>query len=154
MFRTTGNEPEVFLVHPGGPFWARKDLGFWTIPKGEPMPQEELLIAAQREFTEETSFPSSGPFYDLGSIRQAGGKVVTAWAFEGDCDPAQLKSNLCQIEWPPRSKRMQAVPEVDRGAWFTLPGARPYLLESQHAYLERLEEILKDLTSSRPNVQR
>src|SRR5215469_7227 len=115
---------EVFLVHPGGPFWVNKDLGAWSIPKGEYTDAEEPLTAARREFLEETGFTASGEFLPLGTIQQASGKVVSAWAVEGDCDPARLVSNFCEIEWPPRSRRKIQVPEVDRGAWCTLPEAR------------------------------
>src|SRR4051812_23928567 len=111
MFRRHGGEAEVFLVHPGGPFWAKKDLGAWSIPKGEFGEGEEPLAAARREFGEETGFavPSveEGEFVALGSVKQAGGKVVTAWGFEGDCEPSAMVSNLYRIEWPPRSGRFQ-----------------------------------------------
>src|ERR1700756_374698 len=110
---------EVFLVHPGGPFWAKKDLGAWSIPKGEYAAGEDPLEAARREFAEETGFAPDGEFVSLGTIRQAGGKLVSAWAVEGDCDPAQIQSNLCTIEWPPRSGRKIEIPEVDRAAWFS-----------------------------------
>lgn len=142
MYRRTGGSPEVLLVHPGGPFWASKDEGAWTVPKGEPMEGEDLLATANREFSEETGFKAHGPFHDIGSIIQAGGKKVTAWAFEGNCDPAELKSNLCEVEWPPRSKRIIEVPEVDRGAWFPVPEARRRILQSQRPLLDRLEETL------------
>lgn len=142
MFRNTHHGPEVLLVHPGGPFWAKKDEGAWTIPKGEPAEGEELLDAAQREFSEETGFHADGPFNDLGTIVQAGGKKVTAWSFEGDCDPAALKSNVCEIEWPPRSKRTIQIPEVDRGAWFPLAEARKRILRSQVLLIDRLEQVL------------
>ena len=142
MFRRTDHGPEVLLVHPGGPFWVRKDEGAWTVPKGEPATGELLLNAAQREFSEETGFEAHGPFCDLGTIIQAGGKKVAAWAFEGDCDPANLKSNLCVIEWPPRSKRRIEIPEIDRGAWFGMPEARKRMLQSQTPLLDRLEEFL------------
>ena len=141
MYRRGAGETEVLLVHPGGPFWAQKNEGAWTIPKGEVMPGEELLRAAQREFQEETGFLATGPFHSLGSIRQASGKIVSAWAFAGECDPRLLKSNLCQIEWPPRSKRFIDVPEVDRGAWFTLSAAPRYILKSQQPLLERLHQL-------------
>ncbi len=142
MYRATGGVLEVLLVHPGGPFWAQKDRGAWTVPKGEPMPSEELLTTAQREFREETGFASKAPFHELGTIRQAGGKLVTAWAFEGDCDPGQLHSNLCRIEWPPRSGLQIDVPEVDRGGWFTLPVAAEYILPSQRPLLDALVACL------------
>lgn len=142
MYRRREGTLEVFLVHPGGPFWAKKDLGAWTVPKGEYTPGEEPLDAARREFTEETSFTAAGPFHPLGRIKQASGKLVTAWAFEGDCDPAQLSSNFCEIEWPPRSKQMIEVPEVDRGAWFTLEEAREKIFPAQLPFLEGLVDLL------------
>ena len=140
MFRRKANEVEVFLVHPGGPLWARKDEGTWTIPKGEPSEGEEPLAAAEREFREETGFEARGEFLDLGTVKQTGGKLVSAWAFEGDCDPAKLTSNLCTIEWPPRSGRMIEIPEVDRGAWFSLEAARTAILKSQQPFLDIFEQ--------------
>ena len=145
MFRRTDRGPEVLRVHPGGLFWAKKDEGAWTIPKGEPAEREELLHAAQREFSEETGFEAHGPFHDLGPITQAGRKKVAAWAFEGDCDPAALKSNLCEIEWPPRSKRTIQIQEVDRGAWFSFPEARMRILKSQVPLLDKLDAVLTAL---------
>lgn len=140
MYRRTNGELEVFLVHPGGPFWAGKDAGAWTVPKGEYVEGEAALDAAKREFTEETGFLAKGEFIDLGVVRQASGKLVNAWAFEGDCDPSKLKSNFCEIEWPPRSGRKMEIPEVDRGAWFTLAVARRAILKSQQAFLDVLAE--------------
>jgi predicted NUDIX family NTP pyrophosphohydrolase len=141
MYRRSSGRPEVFLVHPGGPFWAKKDLGAWTIPKGEYQAGEDPLAAAQREFQEETSFTPAGAFLPLGTVRQASGKTVIAWAFEGDCDPAQLVSNTCMIEWPPRSARHLEIPEVDRGAWFSLDEARIRIRKEQIAYLSMLAEM-------------
>jgi predicted NUDIX family NTP pyrophosphohydrolase len=141
MYRRRG-EVEVLLVHPGGPFWAKKDEGAWTIPKGEYEAGEDALDAARREFREETGFEVEGEFVDLGSIRQAGGKVVRAWAFEGDCDAAELKSNTFEMEWPPRSGRMVAFPEVDRGDWFGVEEARRRILKSQAGLLDSLVEAL------------
>lgn len=138
MFRRTNKELELFLVHPGGPFWAGKDQGAWTIPKGEYVEGEEPLAAARREFTEETGFDAKGEFIDLGTVKQPSGKIVNAWAFEGDCDPQKLVSNTCSIEWPPRSRKMMEIPEVDRGAWFTLAGARGAILNSQQPFLDML----------------
>ena len=132
------NTLELFLVHPGGPFWAKKDLGAWTIPKGEYTAAEDPLSAAQREFEEETGFHSQGPFLELGAIKQAGGKIVTAWAFEGDCNPAELRSNFCEIEWPPRSRQMLQIPEVDRGEWFAVPEAEQRIKTTQRPLIERL----------------
>jgi predicted NUDIX family NTP pyrophosphohydrolase len=142
MYRRGGKGPEVFLVHPGGPFWAKKDLGAWTIPKGEYEPGEEPLAAARREFNEETGFTAQGEFQDLGHVTQSSGKVVRAWAVEGDCDPATLVSNFCQVEWPPRSRRMIDIPEVDRGAWYGLEEADRRMFPAQKPFLERLKKLL------------
>lgn len=131
---------EVFLVHPGGPFWAKKDA--WSIPKGEYEPDEEPLAAARREFEEETGAAGErvfrGEFLALGVIRQPSGKQVTAWAVEGDFDPAQLRSNTCLVEWPPRSGREIEIPEVDRGAWFPVEAARERIFRGQDKLLDRL----------------
>lgn len=140
MYRRTTRQLEVFLVHPGGPFWANKDQGAWTIPKGEFAEDEDPLDAARREFHEETGFTAQGNLFELGTIRQAGGKIVYAWAFEGDCDPASMMSNLCTIEWPPRSGRRIEIPETDRGAWFTLPEAHEHINKNQTELLNRLLE--------------
>ena len=142
MFRESGESHEVFLVHPGGPYWAKKDEGVWTLPKGEYDDGEEPLAAAQREFQEETGFLASGPFLELGSISQKSGKVVMAWAFAGDCDPSALVSNTCEIEWPPRSKKRIVIPEIDRGAWFSFETASIYIREEQRPLLQRLKENL------------
>ena len=142
MYRRLEAGLEVFLVHPGGPFWAKKDHGAWSIPKGEYEEGEDALDAARREFHEETGFTAGGIFLDLGVIKQAGGKTVAAWAFEGDCDPQRIKSNLCRIEWPPRSKRLIDIPEVDRGNWFSIPEARERILKSQQPLLEVLRRSL------------
>jgi predicted NUDIX family NTP pyrophosphohydrolase len=140
MFRRVDGEVEIFLVHPGGPYWAQKNEGAWTIPKGEYEVGEEPLAAARREFHEETGFDSIAPFVDLGRIRQKSGKVVVAWAFEGNCDPATLVSNTCEIEWPPRSAKRILIPEVDRGAWFSLEQAAIFLREEQRPLLIRLRQ--------------
>ncbi|HEY4380926.1 MAG TPA: NUDIX domain-containing protein [Acidobacteriaceae bacterium] len=142
LYRRTGNAPEVFLVHPGGPYFAKKDRGAWGIPKGEYEPDEDALDAARREFTEETGFTAQGEFLPLGEIRQKSGKLTSAWAVEGDCDPAKLVSNTCEIEWPPRSRRRIEIPEVDAGRWFTLPHAREFLRDDQHSLLDKLEQAL------------
>jgi predicted NUDIX family NTP pyrophosphohydrolase len=142
MYRHKPHGLEVFLVHPGGPFFVNKDVGAWTIPKGEYADDEPPLRAARREFQEETGFTASEPFVDLGSIKQAGGKIVAAWAFEGDCDPEKLISNHCQIEWPPRSGRHIEIPEVDRGAWFSLEDARQRIKSTQIPLLDRLSKAL------------
>jgi len=138
MFRKLNHQLEVFLVHPGGPLWAKKDKGAWTIPKGEYEENENPLVAARREFEEETGFQATGEFVDLGSIKQKSGKLVNAWAFQGDCDPAKLTSNTCEIEWPPRSGRHLEIPEVDRGRWFSMNEASEYIREEQRELLRRL----------------
>jgi len=142
LYRKRQGELEVFLVHPGGPLWAKKNQGAWTLPKGEYQAEEDPLSAAQREFQEETGFLASGPFLALGSVRQKSGKIVIAWAFEGDCDPTQLISNTCSIEWPPRSGRTMEIPEVDRGQWFRLTDAHQHIREEQRPLLEALVERL------------
>ena len=142
MYRTRANLSEVFLVHPGGPFWAKKDAGAWSIPKGELNPGEAPFDAAQREFHEETGFLAAGPFLDLGEARQRSGKIVAAWAFAGDCNPADLVSITCQIEWPPRSKRLLTIPEIDRGAWFSFIPAHEKILIGQRLFLTRLATAL------------
>jgi predicted NUDIX family NTP pyrophosphohydrolase len=129
MYRLRDRRIENFLVHPGGPFWAKKDLGAWSIPKGEYAEGENPLDAARREFTEETGFAAKG-------------KIVSVWAVEGDCDPAKLRSNMCLIEWPPRSGRKIEIPEVDRGAWFTVEEARERILKSQEPIVDLLLERL------------
>lgn len=134
---------EVFLVHPGGPFWAKKDLGAWSLPKGEYQPGEDPQKAALREFQEETGFSVQGELWELGTLKQTGGKIVSAWALEGDCNPEDLRSNTCRIEWPPRSKRMMEIAEVDRGAWFSSEEARVKILKSQLPFLDRLLEQLQ-----------
>lgn len=141
MYRRLANEVEVFLVHPGGPIWARKNRGAWTIPKGEYEPEENPLTTARREFEEETSFRAEGEFLDLGSVKQKSGKLVTAWAFEGDCDPAKLKSNTCEIEWPPHSGQRLKIPEVDRGRWFSIKEANEHIREEQREFLRQLSGI-------------
>jgi predicted NUDIX family NTP pyrophosphohydrolase len=142
MYRWRESQLEVFLVHPGGPFWAKKDLGAWSIPKGTYPETEVALDAAKREFEEETGFPAQGQFLELGSLKQPGGKIVAAWAFEGDCDPADLRSNTCTILWPPHSQRTMEIPEVDRGAWFSIAEARQRILRGQAAFLDALSSVL------------
>ena len=143
MFRRRAGRPlEVLLAHPGGPLWARKDLGAWTIPKGEYNDAEEPLVAAQREFMEETGFLPAAPFLSLSAIKQKSGKVVSAWAFEGDCDPSELRSNTFQLEWPKGSGQMREWPEVDRAAWFSIEEARERILPAQQPLLDRLVERL------------
>lgn len=134
--------PEVFLVHPGGPFWHHKDAGTWTIPKGEFSNGEPALDAAIREFREETGLHLKGHFQPLSPIRQKGGKQVFAWALSGDLDPSNLVSNTFELEWPRGSGRMKTFPEVDRGAWYTLNAARAIINPAQIAFLDELAEIL------------
>ena len=142
MCRRRNGQVEVFLVHPGGPFWAKKDMGAWSICKGEYAESELPLEAAKREFHEETGFTAQGSFLELGVVQQASGKIVSAWAFEGDCDPGKLVSNHCQVEWPPRSGRMIKIPEVDRGGWFSIEAARERILKAQEPFLDRLSQML------------
>jgi len=142
MYRRTTGKVEVFLVHPGGPYWAKKNEGAWTIPKGEFEIDEEPLAAAIREFQEETAIKASGQFLALGSIRQKSGKIVQAWAFEADCDPTKLISNTCEIEWPPRSGKRIEIPEVDRGDWFSLDRAMAFIGVEQQPLLESLKLLI------------
>ena len=145
MYRRPGERPvEVFLVHPGGPFWKNKDDGAWTIPKGEVDPGEALLAAAIREFQEETGFTATEPFVSLGEIRHKSGKRIHAWAFAGDQDPARLQSNTFEVEWPPKSGRQQKFPEIDRGAFFGLKVAHEKILASERPLLDRLEVLIGD----------
>jgi predicted NUDIX family NTP pyrophosphohydrolase len=138
MYRRSGGTLEVLLVHPGGPFWMKKDAGAWSIPKGEYEAGEEALAAAAREFQEETGLVARGPYTPLTPIRQQGGKVVEAWAFEGDCDAESLKSTTFSLEWPRGSGRRQEFPEVDRAGWFGLDEARRKILPAQAALLDEL----------------
>ena len=134
---------EVLLGHPGGPFFARKDAGHWTVLKGEIDPGEEPEAVARREFTEETGAPPpDGPFSELGEVRQRGGKIVRAWAAEGDLDPALVISNTFEMEWPPRSGRRQEFPEIDRVGWFDPVEARARIIAAQSPFIDRLEDLL------------
>ena len=143
MFRRTTGRLEVFIAHPGGPFFAHRDEGHWTIPKGEIAEGEELLATAIREFSEETGLTARGPFLPLGSIRQKGGKTVHAWAFEGDHDASQpLRSNTFELEYPLGSGRIVEFPEIDRAGFFSVADARRKLKETQVPFLERLEQAL------------
>ena len=142
LYRWRRSRLEVFLVHPGGPFWARKDLGAWTIPKGEFAAGEDALLAARRELLEETGISVDGEFIALAPIRQKGGKIVQAFAIRGDADPAGIASNRFVIEWPPRSGRQQEFPEVDRAGWFELAEAEQKLLASQRGLLAELARLL------------
>lgn len=134
---------QVFVAHPGGPFWAQRDEGAWSIPKGLVEPGEDLLDAARREFFEETGMEAAGPFLPLGEIRQKAGKTVHAWAWEGDADPAAVRSNAMRAEWPRGSGRWLTFPEIDRCAWFDLPTARQKLNAAQADFVDRLEALLQ-----------
>jgi predicted NUDIX family NTP pyrophosphohydrolase len=144
LYRRVSGATEVFLVHPGGPFWAKKDEGSWSIPKGEIEAGEDKLAAAKREFQEETGIApaSNGPFQLLKPIQQKGGKIVHAWAVEWDVDAAAIKSNTFSMEWPPRSGKLREFPEIDRAAWFEIAEAKRKILKSQLGLLDQLEEIL------------
>jgi len=142
LFRGRGENVEVLLVHPGGPFWAKKDEGAWSIPKGEAEPGEDPLAAARREFAEETGRPVEGGFIELGSFRQPSGKTVAAWALEGDFDPASLVSMTFSLPWPPRSGKIAEFPEVDTAGWFDLKAADRKILAGQRPILAALERRL------------
>jgi predicted NUDIX family NTP pyrophosphohydrolase len=133
----------VFLVHPGGPFWANKDKGSWSVPKGEYNDDEDALKAAQREFQEETGLSIQGNFIELGEVRQPSGKRVRVWALENDQEVENIRSNTFQLEWPPKSGKIQEFPEVDRGGWFSIPEARQKILKGQFPFLDKLEEKIK-----------
>ena len=143
MYRRRGGSLEFLLVHPGGPFWKGKDAGAWTIPKGEIQPAEAPLAAAQREFEEELGFKPQGSFIELTPIKQKGGKTVHAWTFEGDCDPAGIRSSTFAMEWPPRSGKSREFPEVDQAAFFTIEQAREKINPAQVALLGEVEHLLK-----------
>jgi predicted NUDIX family NTP pyrophosphohydrolase len=144
MYRRRQGIVEVLLAHPGGPFWAKKDLGAWSIPKGEFEPDEVPLDAAKREFEEETSLSVTGEFIPLTPIKQSGGKIVHIWAVEGDCDASAIKSNTFMIEWPPRSGRQQAFPEIDRAEWFSLDDAKEKVTKGQRGFIEELRQLLRE----------
>ena len=142
MYRLRSSTLEVLLVHPGGPFWARKDAGAWSIPKGKVEEGEEALDAAQREFQEETGQKAQGTFMPLESVTQRGGKRIIAWAFAGDFDPSQLRSSTFSMEWPPRSGEQREFPEVDRGAWFTVDEAKRRINPGQAPLVDELSKLL------------
>jgi predicted NUDIX family NTP pyrophosphohydrolase len=141
LFRRRDGALEVLLGHMGGPFWAGREIGAWSIPKGLPEPGEDLLAAARREVREETGLEPAGPFLALRPIRQAGGKEVHAWAAEADCDPATLRSNHFRVQWPPRSGQWRSYPEIDRAAWLPLPEARARIVRGQVGLLDELERL-------------
>lgn len=141
MYRISDGALEVLLVHPGGPFWVRKDAGAWFIPKGEVAPDEDDAAAAIREFTEETGLEPHGPYLALGSVQHKSGKIVTVWAFEGDCDPSALTSNTFSMEWPPRSGKQREFPEIDRAVFFTVGAAKEKMHVAEFEFISRLEDI-------------
>jgi predicted NUDIX family NTP pyrophosphohydrolase len=143
LYRDAAGSMEVFLVHPGGPFWAKKDDAAWSIPKGEIAEGEDPLEAAKREFTEETSFAVNGAFEALEPVKQASGKIIYAWSLAGDIDASAIRSNTFSMEWPPRSGKTQEFAEVDRGAWFDLAAARKKIVKGQIPLLEQLQEKSK-----------
>jgi predicted NUDIX family NTP pyrophosphohydrolase len=142
LYRKRGGGIEVFLVHPGGPFWAKKDEGAWSIPKGEYTEGEDPLAAAKREFYEETGSEVSGNGVPLAPLKQPSGKIIAAWAIEGDVDPASLRSNTFSMEWPPKFGKLKEFPEVDRALWCDLATARKKLLPGQRAFLDQLQGLL------------
>jgi predicted NUDIX family NTP pyrophosphohydrolase len=142
MYRYHGGIVEVLLVHPGGPFWKKKDEGAWSIPKGEYSQDEEPLKVAKREFHEETGFIAEGEFKPLKMAVQPSGKEVTIWAFQGDCDPANCTSNTFSMEWPPRSGQQQEFPEVDRAQWFTIEQAKKKIFKGQLPIIEEFEQLI------------
>ncbi len=142
MYRIDDGNLQILLAHPGGPFFQNEDEGAWSIPKGEPETDEGLLVAAQREFEEETGVVPTGPFVALKPITQKGGKVVHAWAFEGDCDPTAIVSNTFTMEWPPRSGQQKEFPELDRAEYFDLDGARKKINSAQASLIDELEQLL------------
>ena len=144
MYRLQNNQLQAFLVHPGGPFWRSKDLGAWTIPKGQLNQGEQPLDAAVREFHEETGFTPCGPYHSLGQVKQKSGKIVHAWAFRGDSDPRAVRSNSFELEWPPKSGRTQSFPEIDRAEFFGMQQAREKILPAQLPFLEALESLVRD----------
>jgi predicted NUDIX family NTP pyrophosphohydrolase len=151
MYRLSNSTLEVFLVHPGGPYWAKKDLGAWSIPKGEFEGCEERLSAAKREFHEETGFLPEGRFIPLTPVKQAGGKIVHAWAVRSDCHADTIASNMFSMEWPPRSGKYQEFPEIDRAKWFTIDVAKEKILKGQVGLLEELSQIVEKDSASENN---
>jgi predicted NUDIX family NTP pyrophosphohydrolase len=143
MYRRRRGVLEVFLVHPGGPFWAGKDAGAWSIPKGEYSPEEDPLAAARREFKEETGMTAAGEFIPLTPLKQPSGKIIHVWAVAGNCDAGAIRSNTFTLEWPPRSGVPQEFPEVDRATWFSLTAARKKISKGQAGFLEELRNLLE-----------
>jgi predicted NUDIX family NTP pyrophosphohydrolase len=149
MYRYRNDRLEVFLVHPGGPYWANKDDGAWSIPKGEYNEEEEPLEAPRREFLEEKGITANGVFQPLSVLKQPSGKIISAWAFEGECDPSSIKSNTFTIEWPPRSEKQVEFPEVDRAAWFGVDEAIRKLTKGQVGFIEELNTSLRAFFAAR-----
>lgn len=141
LYRFQQQQLQVFLVHPGGPFWKNKDLGAWSIPKGEHSPNEDPLATAKREFKEETGQTIEGEFKPLGQIKQKGGKLITAWAVQGNIDASKITSNLISIPWPPRTNKFIEIPEVDRGEWFDAATALKKINPAQAAFIHQLVTI-------------
>jgi predicted NUDIX family NTP pyrophosphohydrolase len=150
MYRVRNGALEILLVHPGGPFWAKKDEGAWFLPKGEVEDGEDELAAARREFEEETSLKPVGPFFGLGSVKQKGGKIIAAWAFEGDCDLSAVHSNTFRMEWPPRSGKQREFPEVDRAAFFTPETARAKMHPAEFEFFARVDAVRSKHLGQRP----
>jgi len=142
MYRIRDGQLQVLIVHPGGPFWAKKDAGSWFIPKGEIEAGEDEFAAAKREFQEETGIVPAGPFFDIGEVTHKSGKRVRAWAFAGDCDPEAIVSNTFLMEWPPRSGRMQSFPEIDRAEFADAPTTRWKLNPAEYEFIERLQNAI------------
>jgi predicted NUDIX family NTP pyrophosphohydrolase len=152
VYRSAGRSVEVLLVHPGGPFWAKKDLGSWSIPKGEFDESESAFEAAKREFSEETGANLEGNFIELKPVKHKSGKIVYAWAIEGQIDVDSLKSNTFELEWPPKSRRIQSFPEVDKAGWFAIPDAMAKLIPAEVSFIEQLVSTLKvELTGGGSN---
>ena len=148
IYRFRNKRLEIFLVHPGGPFWAKKDEGAWSLPKGEYEAGEEPLSVARREFEEETGFAvedvvNQNAFHELDDLKQAGGKIIKAWAAEGDCDAAAVRSNMFTMQWPPRSGKQAQFPEVDRAGWFQIKQASRKILKGQAGFLDQLCALLE-----------
>ena len=150
MYRIRNNQLEILLVHLGGPFWAKKDKGAWFIAKGEIDEGEDPLHAAQREFQEEAGIEPRGEFIRLGVVKHKGGKIVQAWAFEGDCDPASIRSNTFTIEWPPRSGRQQTFPEIDRAQFMAVDHAREKMHPAEFEFVDRLQKLLMERKGDHP----
>lgn len=152
LFRFRENILEVLLVHPGGPFWVKKDDGSWSIPKGLIEESENLLIAAKREFKEETNFEVDGEFTELGSITQPSKKVITVFALQHDIDASKVVSNTFELEWPPKSGKRILCPEIDRAEWFTIPAAKLKIIKGQSGFLTRLTEVLNYIVEEKPST--